>query len=180
MRYAKILETDIANGIGVGCCLFVQGCPIHCSEYCFNRETWDFNGGEEWTEEVKSNFIKLAMRPYIDRVTILGGESLAAQNAEGVLDLIMTLREYKPELSIWVYTGYTFDQLKKLPHKLIIDRIMQQSNVMVIGPFVNDLRDITLAFRGSSNQLIIDSKGSYECGEPVIIDKYMSLKEDRL
>ena len=178
MRYAKIIETDIANGIGVGQCLFVQGCSIHCFK-CQNTTTWDFNGGYEWTGEIKDKFINLAMRDYIKRVTLTGGEVMAKQNADGVLDLIISLRELKPSLNIWVYTGYTFDQLKNLEHKLVIDQIMKQSDIMVIGPFINDLRDITLAFRGSSNQLIIDSKGSYECNEPVIIEKYMNLKEER-
>ena len=178
MRYAKIIETDIANGIEVGTCLFVQGCSIHCFK-CHNTSTWDFNGGYEWTNEIKNKFINLAMRDYIKRVTLTGGEVMAKQNADGVLDLIISLRELKPSLNIWVYTGYTFDQLRNLEHKLVIDQIMKQSDVMVIGPFVNDLRDITLAFRGSSNQLIIDSKGSYECNEPVIIEKYMNLKEAR-
>ena len=178
MRYAKILEIDQANGVNVGQCLFVQGCPIRCL-YCFNRETWDFDGGYEWTDEIKDKFINLAMRDYIKRVSILGGEGMAKENASGVLDLIISLRELKPSLNIWVYTGYTFDQLRNLEHKLVIDQIMKQSDVMVIGPFINDLRDITLAFRGSSNQLIIDSKGSYECNEPVLIEKYMNLKEER-
>lgn len=136
MRYASIRSLDISNGENIGVSLFVQGCDRkpHCKN-CFNPETWDFNGGKEWTEETKNKFLELIDRPYIKRVSILGGEPLSEQNLDGVLDLIQTIREkypiskndnhespYKsrvlendnsdeirisfPEKSIWLYTGY--------------------------------------------------------------------------
>ena len=143
MRYAQIRSIDISNGEGVGVSLFVQGCDKkpHCKN-CFNPETWDFNGGKEWTEETKNKFLELIDRPYIKRVSILGGEPLAEQNLDGVLDLIQTIREkypipqndnrenpYKlrvsendnsdeirisfPEKTIWLYTGYQISEIVK-------------------------------------------------------------------
>ena len=92
MRYASIRELDISNGEGVGVALFVQGCHFHCYN-CFNSETWDFNGGKEWTPEVKEKFLELIDRPYIKRVSILGGEPLADENLDGVLDLVTEINK---------------------------------------------------------------------------------------
>ena len=105
MRYASIRSMDISNGEGVGVSLFVQGCDRHCFN-CFNSETWDFNGGKEWTEETKNKFIKLIDRPYINRISILGGEPLAERNIDEVLSLIKEIRISYPEKYIWLYTGY--------------------------------------------------------------------------
>ena len=91
MRYASIREMDISNGQGLGVSLFVQGCYFHCKN-CFNSETWDFNDGKEWTNEIKEKFLKLINRDYIERVTILGGEPLVDQNVEDVLDLVIEIR----------------------------------------------------------------------------------------
>lgn len=143
MRYAQIRSMDISNGEGVGVSLFVQGCDKkpHCKN-CFNSDTWDFSGGKEWTEETKDKFMRLINRPYIKRVSILGGEPLAEQNLDGVLDLIQTIREkypipqndnrenpYKlrvsendnsdeirisfPKKTIWLYTGYQISEIVK-------------------------------------------------------------------
>lgn len=141
MRYAQIRSMDISNGEGVGVSLFVQGCDKkpHCKN-CFNSDTWDFSGGKEWTEETKDKFMRLINRPYIKRVSILGGEPLAEQNLDGVLDLIQTIREkypipqndnrenpYKlrvsendtsdeirisfPKKTIWLYSGYSYSEI---------------------------------------------------------------------
>ena len=138
MRYASIRELDISNGEGVGVALFVQGCHFHCYN-CFNTETWDFNGGKEWTQEVKEKFLELIDRPYIKRVSILGGEPLADENLDDVLDLVTEInKRYNfqkvdsanpckmgvsevenpdkirlsfPNKSIWLYSGYTFDYI---------------------------------------------------------------------
>lgn len=111
IRYAQIRSLDLSNGEGVGVALFVQGCHFHCSN-CFNPETWDFNSGKEWTEEVKNKFLKLANRPYIKRISILGGEPLAEENLDGVLDLVNEFRLSCPQKSIWLYTGYTISTCK--------------------------------------------------------------------
>ena len=112
MRYAQIRSMDISNGEGVGVSLFVQGCPFHCKN-CFNSDTWDFNSGKEWTEEIKDKFMKLIDRPYIKRVSFLGGECLADQNLDGVLDLIKEIRISFPEKTIWLYTGYEISEIVK-------------------------------------------------------------------
>ncbi len=142
MRYASMRNLDISNGANIGVALFVQGCDRnpHCKN-CFNSETWDFNGGKEWTKETKNKFMKLIDRPYIKRISILGGEPLAEQNLDDVLYLIKEIREKYPisqnphsenigksrvledenskeirisfpEKTIWLYTGYDFDLLK--------------------------------------------------------------------
>lgn len=105
MRYASMRNLDISNGEGVGVSLFVQGCPFHCKN-CFNSETWDFNGGKEWTEKTKDKFMKLIDRPYIKRISFLGGECLAEQNLDEILSLVQEIRISFPEKTIWLYTGY--------------------------------------------------------------------------
>lgn len=199
MRYAQIRSLDISNGEGVGISLFVQGCPFHCKN-CFNSETWNFNGGREWTEETKKQFIKLIDRPYIKRISILGGEPLAEQNLDDVLSLIKEIREKYPisqnsnsenigksrvledenskeirisfpEKSIWLYTGYDFNLLKSqyneykyTPFAADADEwltrweIISNVNVLVDGEYIDEQRDITLPWRGSKNQNVIDVK----------------------
>ena len=110
MRYAQIRSMDISNGEGVGVSLFVQGCPFHCKN-CFNSETWDFNGGKEWTEETKNKFMELIDRPYIRRVSILGGEPLHENNLSEVLSLVKEIREKFPDKTIWLYTGYSIEDI---------------------------------------------------------------------
>lgn len=139
MRYAQIRSMDISNGEGVGVSLFVQGCDRHCFN-CFNSETWNFNGGKEWTEKTKNKFMELIDRPYIRRISILGGEPLAEQNLDDVLSLIKEIREKYPisqnpnsenigksrgledenskeirisfpEKTIWLYTGYSYSEI---------------------------------------------------------------------
>ena len=108
MRYSQIREMDISNGSGVGISLFVQGCHFHCKG-CFNQETWDFNGGNEWTPEIEKKFLELANRPYIKRISILGGEPLANENVSTVMELIQKLKRQYPEKEsvalYWIYVG---------------------------------------------------------------------------
>ena len=172
MRYASIRELDISNGEGVGVSLFVQGCHFHCYN-CFNTETWDFNGGKEWTEETKNKFIKLIDRPYINRISILGGEPLAERNLDEVLSLIKEIRISFPEKSIWLYTGYDFDLLnskyneyKYTPFAANADEwltrweIISNVDVLVDGKYIDEQKDLTLKWRGSKNQRVIDVKQS--------------------
>ena len=172
MRYASIRSLDISNGEGVGVSLFVQGCPFHCKN-CFNSETWNFNGGKEWTEKTKNKFMELIDKQYIKRVSFLGGECLADQNLDGVLDLIKEIRISFPEKSIWLYTGYNFDLLnskyneyKYTPFAANADEwltrweIISNVNVLIDGEYIDEQRDITLKWRGSSNQRVIDVKQS--------------------
>lgn len=172
MRFASMRNLDISNGEGVGVSLFVQGCDRHCFN-CFNPDTWDFNGGKEWTEETKNKFIKLIDRPYINRISVLGGEPLAEQNLDEVLSLIKEIRISFPEKTIWLYTGYNFDLLnskyneyKYTPFAANADEwltrweIISNINVLVDGEYIDEQRDIALKWRGSSNQRVIDVKQS--------------------
>lgn len=197
MRYAQIRSMDISNGEGVGVSLFVQGCPFHCKN-CFNSDTWDFNGGKEWTEETKNKFMELIDRPYIKRVSLLGGECLAEQNLDGVLDLIRTIREkypisqnvnlenpYKsrvsahqndneirisfPEKTIWLYTGYSYSEIFRGQSSCLSQEglnnfkrreIIKLCDVVVDGEYIDEQKDLSLRFRGSKNQRVIDVKQS--------------------
>ncbi len=168
MRFASMRNLDISNGEGVGVSLFVQGCDRHCFN-CFNSDTWDFNGGKEWTEETKNKFIKLIDRPYINRISVLGGEPLAEQNLDEVLSLIKEIRISFPEKTIWLYTGYKFEDLINGIHypldsewedKVLRQSIVKLCDVLVDGEYIDEQRDITLKWRGSSNQRVIDAKQS--------------------
>lgn len=170
MRYASIRDMDISNGQGLGVSLFVQGCYFHCKN-CFNSETWDFNGGKEWTTEIKEKFLKLIDRDYIERVTILGGEPLVDQNVESVLDLVKEIREKFPKKKIWIYTGYKWNTILYPvvtdDFNLERDRILQirrdilnYIDVLVDEKFEDDKKDLTLKWKGSSNQHVIDVKRS--------------------
>ena len=110
MRYTNIDSFDICNGEGIGISLFVQGCHFHCKN-CFNKNTWDFNGGKEWTEETKNYFLKLIDKPYIKRISILGGEPLASQNLNEILCLVNQIRLLYPEKIIWFYTGFKLEDI---------------------------------------------------------------------
>lgn len=173
---------DISNGEGVGVALFVQGCPFnpHC-ENCFNPETWDFSGGKEWTQEIRDKFITLANRSYIKRISILGGEPLAEENLDDVLDLVNKIRLSTPEKSIWIYTGYEWDHIldprwhyhQQTTEKLTIGRwrrqqIISQCDVLIDGKYVDSQKDITLKWRGSGNQRVIDVKKSLRSGEIIL------------
>lgn len=183
MRYAQIRSMDISNGEGVGVSLFVQGCPFHCKN-CFNSDTWDFNGGKEWTEEIKNKFIELINRPYIKRVSFLGGECLAEQNLDDILYLIKEIRISFPKKSIWLYTGYKLELLSEeiyngtkqictishfypIPTKnefaenqVKRSKIIELCNIVVDGEYIDEQKDLSLKFRGSKNQRVIDVKQS--------------------
>lgn len=136
----------------------MQGCPFRCYN-CFNPETWDFNSGKKWTEDIEKQFIKLADRPYIKRVSILGGEPLADQNVQDVLNLVNKIRLLLPDKTIWLYTGYRFEEC--LGHKTRKEIILK-CDVLVDGRYIDNLRDISLKWRGSSNQRVIDIKSTFE------------------
>lgn len=160
IRYASIRSLDISNGEGVGVALFVQGCPFHCKN-CFNKETWDFNGGYEWTPEVEEEFIKLISRPFIKRISLLGGEVLAAESVKDAWRLVNKIRVLFPEKSIWLYSGYTWEQILEDTNKYRLDTVLSV-DVFVDGLFVDSLKDLNLKWRGSSNQRVIDVKKSIE------------------
>lgn len=172
MRYAQIRSMDISNGEGVGVSLFVQGCPFHCFN-CFNSETWDFNGGKEWTEEIKDKFMKIIDRPYIKRVSFLGGECLAEQNLDGILDLIKEISIFFPEKTIWLYTGFTWEDImyRRMPHPPKYTQadflqwnkrkeIISLCNVVVDGEYIDKQRNLSKKWAGSDNQRVISVQES--------------------
>lgn len=183
MRYAQIRECDISNGEGVGVALFVQGCHFHCKN-CFNSETWDFNGGKEWTKEVENKFLELIEKPYIRRISVLGGEPLANENLDDVLDLVNKIRLSFPKKSIWLYTGYhvigIYDNLWVLKPNIndsyfsnntkIRSNIISLCDVLIDGRYIDSQRDITLKWKGSKNQRVIDVQQSLQKGEVILWD----------
>lgn len=156
MKYAKIRKMDISNGEGVRVSLFVQGCSFHCKN-CFNQETWDFNGGKEFTTAEIQKIIELADKDYIAGLSILGGEPLHNNNVDEVFHIVATFKEKFPNKDIWLWTGFKFeDAIKDSKRKLILCNI----DVLIDGQFEEDKKDITLKWRGSSNQRVIDCKKS--------------------
>lgn len=168
MRYSSMRNLDISNGEGVGVSLFVQGCPFHCFG-CFNSDTWDFNGGKEWTEKTKNKFMKLIDRPYIKRISFLGGECLAEQNLDEILSLIKQVRNSFPEKTIWLYTGYSYSEIFRGQSLCLSQEglnnfkrreIIKLCNIVVDGEYIDEQKDLTLRWRGSKNQRVIDVKQS--------------------
>ena len=157
MRYAGIIKNDVAAGEGVCVTFFTQGCSRHCPG-CHNPETWDFNGGYEFTQETLNNVIKALKANGVQRnFCIMGGEPLNSENLF-LTDLIITeVKKYYPDIKIYVWTGYTYEELLDRSEKLL-QNILRNINVLVDGPFIQEKRDITLAMRGSSNQRIIELK----------------------
>lgn len=150
MRYASIRTMDISDGEGVGMALFVQGCHFHCKN-CFNQETWDFSKGKKWTKETEKHFMDLVKRPFIERVSFLGGEPLADENVETVLRLLEKVKKIKGK-KVWLYSGYTKEVIEKDENR---KRVLDFADVLVDGQYVDALRDLNLDFRGSSNQRIL-------------------------
>lgn len=154
MRYAQIRKMDISNGKGLGISLFVQGCSRHCRN-CFNPETWDFNGGKLYTSETKNTILKLLNNEHIKRISILGGEPMEEVNVTSVSDLIDSVRwVYGDTKSIWLYTGYTFEELVT-KDKEVYRNILNKIDCLVDGAYIDELKDMSLQYRGSSNQRII-------------------------
>lgn len=174
MRYAQIRSTDISNGEGIGVALFVQGCRFQCDN-CFNSEAWDFNGGNNWTDIIGAEFIKLIDKPHISRISILGGEPLARENVEEVYYLILKIREKYPSKNIWLYTGYTLEEIFSQTSTDNISSeqqfriaIAKSCDVMVDGRYLDALRDPKLHYRGSSNQRLIDMQKTLKEGQVVL------------
>lgn len=167
MRYALIRKMDISNGPGVGVSLFVQGCHLHCRG-CFNSIAWDFNGGKEWNDDVKQKFLGLASKPYIKRISILGGEPLSYENVDDIYKLIVEIKDKLSDKVIWLYTGYRFeDVINNLPSR----RVLELCDVVVDGKYVEELKDISLPWCGSSNQRVIDVQETLKQDKIVLYDK---------
>ena len=167
MKYSKIRKMDISNGEGVRVSLFVQGCSFHCKN-CFNQETWDFNGGKEFTTAEVQKIIELANKGYIAGLSVLGGEPLHPNNIESVSMLCEYFKFKHPEKSIWVWTGFKYEDIIKMENNY---NIFNYIDVLVDGQFEEDKKDLTLKWRGSSNQRVIDCKKS-------LAENKIILKED--
>ena len=163
MRYNKIRKMDISNGPGVRVSIFFQGCHFHCKG-CFNPETWDFDGGKEFNDEVINHVLDLCSSDVISGLSILGGEPLNPKNILGTTKLAKTFKEKYPKKTIWLWSGYLF-------HEYIIDKeIANYLDVVVDGQFKIDLSSPLLHYKGSSNQRVIDVKKSIKNKEIVLYD----------
>ncbi|NMB14541.1 MAG: anaerobic ribonucleoside-triphosphate reductase activating protein [Gallicola sp.] len=149
MRYGQIREFDIANGPGIRSSIFVTGCSRNCKN-CFNKEYQDFNFGSVWGEEETKQILKYLNNTVNNGLTILGGEPF--ENTEGLLSIVREIKNNSNK-SIWIYSGYTFEYLIQNEEN---KKLLHLCDVLVDGPFVEELKDLTLQFRGSSNQRIID------------------------
>lgn len=157
MKYATIKDNDIANGPGVGVSVFLQGCERHC-EGCFNPETWDFEGGQEFTQDTLKHIINALTTNGIKRhLSILGGEPLHPNNLFLTQLIISSVKQELPETKIYIWTGYTIEELRKSTSKAL-QYILSTADVLIDGPYIEAERDITLPMRGSRNQRIIPLK----------------------
>lgn len=164
MRFAGIDSFEICNGSQIGISLFVQGCPLHCKG-CFNPETWYEYGGSEFTNNTLEEFINLGKRDYIKRISILGGEPLADFNIDSVIFILERLRyEFKDAKTFWLFTGYNMDEIKIDKKKKEVIKLV---DYLVYGRFIEELKDVTLKFRGSKNQRILDCKNTIDLNNPI-------------
>ncbi|MGN0571341.1 MAG: anaerobic ribonucleoside-triphosphate reductase activating protein [Candidatus Fimenecus sp.] len=166
MRYGAIKKRDIANGIGVRVVLFVSGCTHHCKG-CFQPETWDFHYGQDYTEDTENEIID-ALRPdFIDGLTLLGGEPFEPQNQAELVKLLRRVRCELPQKTVWAFSGYTYEELtgESRARCAVTDEMLSLIDVLVDGEFVEEKRNISLQFRGSENQRLIDVPKTRENGE---------------
>ena len=173
MNYADIRPIDVANGPGVRVSLFVSGCPHRCPG-CFNPETWDFQYGQGFGEEQVRSILDLLRPGYIRGLTLLGGEPMAPANQPEVLSLVRRVRQELPGRDIWCYTGAVLDRdLIPDGHYFCeaTEEMLSLIDVLVDGPFIAAQKDITLRFRGSSNQRLIDMKETRQAGKIIPWDK---------
>ena len=164
MNYASIKDFDIANGPGVRVTLFVSGCTHHCKG-CFNREAWDFNYGQPFTQQTIDSILEMLEPSYVKGLTLLGGEPFEPQNQGPIVDLLRQIKYKYPEKSIWAFSGYLFDRdilSGRLGDWEITKEYLSYLDVLVDGPFVEAKKDLMLRFRGSSNQRLIDVPRSLE------------------
>lgn len=170
MHYGEIKDCDIANGVGVRVSLFVSGCTNRCKN-CFQPQTWDFSYGEEFTRRTEDRILKMLSKSYISGLTVLGGEPFEPQNQRALLPFLRRVKAEMPEKNIWAYTGFTFEELLtegSHPKCEVTRELLSLIDTLVDGRFVEEEKDITLKFRGSRNQRILDVKKSLEENKAVI------------
>lgn len=169
MNYAEIKSCSIENGTGVRVSLFVSGCRHHCKE-CFNAETWDFNYGKLYTVETENLLLEQLAPDYIAGLTLLGGDPTEPENQRALLPLLQRMRKELPGKTVWAYSGYLYEDF--LPggraYCEVTEEYLGLIDILVDGPFILEQKDISLLFRGSANQRIIDVPKSRACGDVVI------------
>lgn len=169
MKYSGIIKNDIANGPDFRVSFWTQGCPFHCPD-CHNPQTWDFNGGREFTQETLTELLDALHANGIRRdLSILGGEPLCDENLF-LTELVCSeaLKAY-PNLKIYLWTGYTYEELRARSNSRL-NHILEMITVLIDGPFIKEQRDITLKWRGSKNQRIIDMKGTLATGKVYLVE----------
>lgn len=171
MNYATIKYCDIANGEGVRTSLFVSGCRRHCPN-CFNAVAWDFGYGAPFTKEVRNEILESLAPGYINGLSLLGGEPFEPENQRALLPFVRRVRETYPDKTIWAYSGFTYDGelLREGSHPRceVTDELLSLLDVLVDGRFVLAQKDISLRFRGSRNQRILDLRRTREAGHIVL------------
>lgn len=173
MYYGNIKKSDIANGVGVRVSLFVSGCTHHCKG-CFNEETWDFQYGQIFTKKTQEQIFKWLESSYVSGLTVLGGEPMEYVNQQDLLPFLKEVKRRFPDKTIWCYTGYVFEKdilERMVPKWRCTKPMLELIDVLVDGPFIEELKDITLLFRGSSNQRLIDVPKSLAAGETVLWER---------
>ncbi len=174
MHYGELKKCDIANGIGVRVTLFVSGCTNHCPD-CFQPQTWDFDYGKVFTDETKAEIFAELDKSYVNGLTVLGGEPFEPRNQRELLPLLREVRERYPDKTIWCFTGFRLeDELLRegsYPRCEVTDGMLACIDVLVDGRFVKELKDISLQFRGSRNQRVIDMNRTRETGTVTLWDK---------
>ena len=164
MKYAGIIKNDIANGPGIRVSFWVQGCPHKCYN-CQNPETWDFDKGKEWTQKEEDLIIELLKPDYIKRLTILGGEPLVERNIEPLTARLRRVKHIYPNKKVWLYTGGNFEF-----ERIRCDNLIEHTDIVIDGQFKQELRDITLKWKGSSNQRVIDVQKSLKEGGTILYE----------
>ena len=167
MHYGELKKCDIANGIGVRVTLFVSGCTNHCPD-CFQPQTWDFHYGKPFTDDTRAEIFAELDKPYINGLTVLGGEPFEPENQRALVPFLRRVRQMYPDKTIWGFSGFTYEELTSdgtHPRCEVTDEMLSLLDVLVDGRFVEELKDLTLRFRGSSNQRLIDLNASRAAGE---------------
>ncbi len=170
MHYATIKNNDIANGPGIRVSLFVSGCTHRCPG-CFNEEAWDFQYGQPFTQKTMDDLLEMLAPNYIKGLTLLGGEPFEPQNQPHIVEFLRQVKSVYPNKSIWAFSGYLFDKdilTGRLGPWEITEEFLSYLDVLVDGPFIQEKKDLTLRFRGSSNQRLINVPASLKSGDVVL------------
>lgn len=173
MNYCNVKNCDIANGVGVRVSLFVSGCRNRCKN-CFQPETWDFNYGKPFDEQTEEKLMKMLAPSYINGLTVLGGEPMEPENQRALLPFLKKVKAAYPQKTIWLYTGFTLEELRSpdcRAHTEYTEEILKLLDVLVDGRFVEEKKNVSLRFRGSENQRLIDVAATLAAGSVTLWDK---------